>query len=180
VRIERAIDAFLDWRQLERDATARSLDSYQRILWKLARDYPEADIRALTTVDLRAFLKGWVNESKTVRGVDLSAATRSNIISVLHSFFGWAEYEDVIESDPSRKIRRPRKRRPEVYRPSLEELQRVRIAGRVREAASPSDGGRRPPPRRGRALPVGRYRPRSGPGSRTAERWPLAVGAHRS
>jgi site-specific recombinase XerD len=90
VRIERAIDAFLDWRQLERDATARSLDSYQRILWKLARDYPEADIRALTTVDLRAFLKGWVDESRTVRGVDLSAATRSNIISVLHSFFGWA------------------------------------------------------------------------------------------
>jgi integrase len=128
VRIERAIDAFLDWRQLERDATARSLDSYQRILWKLARDYPEADIRALTTVDLRAFLKGWVDESKRVRGVDLSAATRSNIISVLHSFFGWAESEDVIESDPSRKIRRPRKRRPEVYRPSLEELQRVRTA----------------------------------------------------
>jgi hypothetical protein len=28
VRIERAIDAFLDWRQLERDATVRSLDSY--------------------------------------------------------------------------------------------------------------------------------------------------------
>ncbi len=42
MRIERAIDAFLDWRQLERDATPRSLDSYQRILWKLARDFPEA------------------------------------------------------------------------------------------------------------------------------------------
>jgi hypothetical protein len=31
VRVERAIDAFLDWRQLERDATPRSLDSYRRI-----------------------------------------------------------------------------------------------------------------------------------------------------
>ncbi len=127
-RIERAIDAFLDWRQLERDATARSLDSYRRILWKLAQDYPEADIRVLTTADLRAFLKGWVRESKAVRGIDLSAATRSNIISVLHSFFGWAEYEDLIDSDPSRKIQRPRKRRPEIYRPTLEELRRVRAA----------------------------------------------------
>ena len=32
VRIERAIDAFLDWRRLERDATPRSIDSYRRIL----------------------------------------------------------------------------------------------------------------------------------------------------
>jgi integrase/recombinase XerD len=128
VRIERAIDAFLDWRQLERDATPRSVDSYRRILWKLARDYPEAGLGSLTTADLRAFLKGWVHESKAMRGVDLSAATRSNIISVLHSFFAWAESEDMIESDPSRKIRRPRKRKPDVYRPSLEELQRVRAA----------------------------------------------------
>ncbi len=38
-----------------------------------------------------------------MRGVDLSAATRSNVISVLHSFFAWAEAEDIIESDPSRE-----------------------------------------------------------------------------
>ena len=127
-RIERAIDAYLDWRQLERDATDRSLDSYRRILWKLAEEYPEADIRMLTTADLRAFLKGWVRESKAVRGIDLSAATRSNIISVMHSFFAWAESEDLIDSDPARKIQRPRKRRPEIYRPTLEELRRVRAA----------------------------------------------------
>jgi hypothetical protein len=41
MRIERAIDAYLDWRRLERDATQRSADSYRRILWKLAEDYPE-------------------------------------------------------------------------------------------------------------------------------------------
>ena len=47
VRIERAIDAFLDWRQLERDATPRSIDSYRRILWKLAEAYPEVDARTI-------------------------------------------------------------------------------------------------------------------------------------
>jgi site-specific recombinase XerD len=103
LRIERSIDAFLDWRQLEHDATPRSIDSYQRVLWKLAKEYPEADIRALTTADLRAFLKNWVRESKAVRGIDLSGATRSNIISVLHSFFAWAEAEDIIDADPSRE-----------------------------------------------------------------------------
>ena len=49
MRIERAIDAFLDWRRLERDATPRSVDSYRRILFKLAEDYPEA--RALGSDD---------------------------------------------------------------------------------------------------------------------------------
>jgi hypothetical protein len=39
VRIERAIDAFLDWRRLERDAPRSSIESYRRILWKLAEDY---------------------------------------------------------------------------------------------------------------------------------------------
>jgi hypothetical protein len=119
MRIERAIDAFLDWLRLKRDATARSIDSYRRILWKLAEDYPEAVLSSLATGDLRRFLARW-GES--------SAVTRSNVISVLHSFFGWAEAEDIIEADPSRKIRRPPKRKPDVYKPSLDELARVRAA----------------------------------------------------
>src|SRR4051812_34555368 len=117
MRIERAIDAFLDWRVVERDATPRSIDSYRRILWKLAEDYPDVDVAALTTADLRAFLSRWRKRS---------ASTRSNIISVLHSFFGWMEEEDLLDADPSRKIRRPPKRKADIYRPSLEELARVR------------------------------------------------------
>ena len=120
MRIERAIDAFLDWRRLERDATPRSTDSYRRILLKLAEDYPEVRISALTTNDLRVFL--------SERWLDRSASTRSNVISVLHSFFAWAEAEDIIDVDPSRKIRRPPKRKPDIYRPSLDELDRIRAA----------------------------------------------------
>jgi site-specific recombinase XerD len=124
LRIERAIDAFLDWRRIERDATPRSVDSYWRILVKLAEDYPEVQITELTTEDLRRFLKRWSEKS---------AATRSNVISVLHSFFRWAESEDWIEIDPSRKIRRPPKRKPDVYRPSLAELARIRAAALLHE-----------------------------------------------
>jgi integrase len=119
MRVERAIDAFLDWRRLERDATPRSIDSYRRILWKLAEDYPEIELRELTTADLRAFLNRWA---------DRSASTRSNVISVIHSFFDWANVEDIIDVDPSTKIRRPKKRRPDIYRPSIEELERIRGA----------------------------------------------------
>src|SRR5262249_15062446 len=128
MRIERAIDAFLDWRRLERDATPRSVDSYWRILKKLAEDYPEAQLDRLTTADLRKFLSTWANRTRSERGIELSASTRSNIISVLHSFFGWAETEELVELDPSRKIRRPPKRRPDIYRPSMDELCRVRAA----------------------------------------------------
>lgn len=108
MRIERAIDAFLDWRRLERDASPRSQDSYRRILDKLAEDYPEVAIEKLTTQDLRHCLPRWQ---------DRQASTRSNVISVFHSFFAWAEAEDLVEFDPSRKIRRPPKRKPDVYRP---------------------------------------------------------------
>jgi integrase len=97
----------------------RSIDSYRRILWKLAQDYPEADLRTVTTADVRNFLNRWR---------DRSASTRSNVISVLHSFFAWAEAEDIVPVDPSRKIRRPPKRKPDVYRPSLDELMQIREA----------------------------------------------------
>jgi site-specific recombinase XerD len=119
VRIERAIDAFLDWRRLERDATPRSVESYRRILWKLAEDYPELDLARFTKHDLRAFLKRWEN---------MSAATRANVVSVLHSFFRWAVEEDIVEIDPAAVLRRPKKRRADVYRPSVDELAAVRGA----------------------------------------------------
>jgi integrase/recombinase XerD len=50
------------------------------------------------------------------------------VISVLHSFFRWAESEEIVPTDPSRKIQRPQKRKPDIYRPSLDELARVRAA----------------------------------------------------
>jgi len=124
VRIERAIDAFLDWRRIERDATPRSVDSYQRILFKLAEDYPEVELSELTTVDLRNCLKRWERTS---------ASTRSNVISVIHSFFRWANEEDLIPHDPSAKIRRPPKRKPDRYRPTSDELASIRAAALPRE-----------------------------------------------
>jgi integrase/recombinase XerD len=127
MRIERAIDAFLDWRKMERDATPRSVSSYRAILEKLAEDYPELDLTRFTKHDLRAFLKGWEHKS---------AATRANVVSVLHSFFGWATTEDIIGVDPSAPLRRPRKRRPDIDRPSVDELAAIRAAALAHELPS--------------------------------------------
>jgi site-specific recombinase XerD len=124
MRVERAIDAFLDWRRIERDATPRSVDSYRRILFKLAEDYPEVELAALTTDDLRAFRKRWENAS---------ASTRANVTSILHSFFDWANVEDLIPFDPSAKLRRPPKRKPDIYRPGMRELEAIRAAALPRE-----------------------------------------------
>jgi site-specific recombinase XerC len=132
MRIERAIDAYLGWRELERDSTPRTLDSYRRILDKLADLYPEAQLSSFNGRDgterLRDFLKAWADRSMHERGIRLNAATRSNIIPVLHSFFGWAEAEDLLEVDPSRGIQRPPKRRPKITRPQPVDLIRLREA----------------------------------------------------
>ena len=137
MRLERAIDRFLDWRRLERDASWRSNDSYARILYKLAGRDSEATLTDFEgrqgTESLRQFLAEWIIESRRERGIELSAATRSNIISVLHSFFAWAESKDLIEGDPSRKIRRPPKRKPAIRRPTMPDLDKVRGAATLYE-----------------------------------------------
>jgi integrase len=137
VRLVRAIEKYLDWRALERDASDRSNDSYGRILWKLASRDSEATLSDFEgkrgTELLRGFLGGWIRESRQKRGIELSAATRCNIISVLHSFFAWAESEDLIEVDPSRRIRRPPKRKPAIHRPTLSDLDKLRPAATLYE-----------------------------------------------
>ena len=82
MRIERAIDAFLDWRRLERDATPRSVESYRRILLETRGGLPRGGDRLPNDGRSEAFLES-LDRSE-------SAATRANVISVLHSFFAWA------------------------------------------------------------------------------------------
>ncbi len=130
MRIVRAIDAFLSWMQLERDSTQRTLDSYRRILEKLDEDYPEARLCDFEgragTEKLRSTLRRW--EAR-------SSATRCNVVSVFHSFFAWAVYEDQMETDPSQRIRRPRKHKPAIRRPSVSELDKLRPAAGLFELA---------------------------------------------
>jgi len=123
MRLSKAVDRFLAYRKLERDATPKSLDSYWRTLRDLndylaARLGDEATLHDLEGRPGTELLREFIAHNAG----RLSASTRSTRISYLHSFFAWAESEDLIESDPSRRIRRPPKRRPDVYRPDATEL----------------------------------------------------------
>jgi site-specific recombinase XerD len=102
VRLTAALDAFLHWRRIERGATPRSIESYRAILEKLIDHFPSALLGGFEgtggTELPRQFLERWA---------DRSASTRCNVISVVHSFFTWAVTEELINADPSRRIRRP-------------------------------------------------------------------------
>ena len=131
MRLADALESFLQWRQMERDATPRSIESYRAILDKLVDRHPGASLadfegRAGTEL-LRRFLERWA---------DRSASTRCNVISVVHSFFAWAAAEELIDTDPSRRIRRPPKRKPRITRPSAEQLARLRAAAELHELPS--------------------------------------------
>ena len=113
MRTSVAIDRFLSQMQIERDWTPRSIDSYRRVLDVLADTYPETDIAQLSgrpgTEILRALIaKHWATRS---------AGRRANVISIFHSFFRWAEDEGLVDDDPSRRVKRPPRRRADVYRP---------------------------------------------------------------
>lgn len=118
MRISRAIDRFLEQMELENDWTARTIDSVYRVLAKLADENPEATLEEFSgaggTEKLRAHLGRLYGRA--------SASTRANRISYFHSFFGWAEDEGHIADDPSRRIKRPPKRKPDVYQPSQNEI----------------------------------------------------------
>jgi integrase/recombinase XerC len=120
VRIARAIDRFLGSKELERDWTPRSLQSYANVLGRLTDEPPrgfgnevrlEDFDRADGTDRLRAHIgRNW---GKT------SGGRRANVISIHHSFFGWALDEGFIDTDPSARIKRPPRRKPDVYRPPV-------------------------------------------------------------
>ena len=136
MRIERAIDRFLEQKRLERDWTDRSITSYYETLSKLAgwlERHGPADPH-LSDVDgrpgtelLRRFLADTYGRT--------SATTRSTRISYLHSFFSWAEEEGLVDDDPARRIKRPPKRKPDVYRPSKSEVSLILMAATQRELA---------------------------------------------
>ena len=120
MRVSVAIDRFLEQMELERDWTHRSVHSYQRVLVRLCDDPPRGlgaevkldDFDSPTAVEkLREHIgRNW---GKT------SSGRRANVISIHHTFWGWAVDESLIDHDPSARIRRPPRRRPDIYRPPI-------------------------------------------------------------
>lgn len=129
MRLARAIDRFLDWRQLERDSPPSSIETYWRILKRLRDDWPNAGVHEFNGRDGLAkvrltYARHWGHTS---------ASTRANVVSIMHSFFRYLETEDMIEDDQVRKLRRPPTRKPDIQRPRNEDLMALRAAATVWE-----------------------------------------------
>jgi site-specific recombinase XerD len=101
--------------------------------------------RVTTAAQSSAFV--WANRS---------ASTRSNVISVIHSFFDWANVEDLIDADPWTKIRRPKKAAAR-YLPAQHSRARANSSGGSppRAPGDPSDGRRRSSKCRSGRVPLG-------------------------
>lgn len=129
MRLARAIDKYLDWRHLERDSPASSIETYWRTLRRLRDDWPNAAVHEFDGRDGLAkvrltYGRHWGHTSAT---------TRANVVSHLHSFFSYLEQEDLIDDDQVRKLRRPPVRRPDLQRPRDEELMKLRNTATVWE-----------------------------------------------
>lgn len=132
MRLTDAYHAFLEQMRVERDWTPRTISSYQATYDALADDHPHADIEDFDgragTDKLRAFLgRRWGTAA---------AGTRANRISQLHSLFAWAEEKDLLDDDPARRLRRPPRRRADIYRPPAADVELALAACTVHERAS--------------------------------------------
>jgi len=136
MRISRAIDRFLEQMQLERDFTDRSLESYLSVLGRMVDDSPrgfgpEARLDEFEGHAGTDRLREHVGQNwgKT------SSGRRANVISVHHTFWGWALDEGFIDVDPSARIKRPPRRKADVYRPPTVDQDLAFNATELRERA---------------------------------------------
>lgn len=84
-----------------RGYSVRTIDTYRRLLDKLADRLPDdQDVSKITVDDCRKFLNLWNGKA---------AGTRSHTFAVLSSFFGYLYVTDKIKKSPLERLERPRR-----------------------------------------------------------------------
>lgn len=113
--IKEKIQLFLSAKKLEGLADS-TLKSYQLEL-KIFAEKITNTIDNITTTDIRLFLGEFPH---------LKMSSVSKKLSVLKSFFGWLTDEEIIEKDPTRKIKTPKKEKRMPKSLTIEELEILR------------------------------------------------------
>ena len=122
MRLSRAVDLWMG--ELARAGrTQGTRDSYGRYLNKLIdqleRSKPDPRAEEVTVNDCRAFLDNWIGKSPSTVGT---------IHSALNGLFDWLYLEGEIQENPMKRIKRPRRQRPEdtavvtITRPEVERM----------------------------------------------------------
>ena len=107
MRLARAVDLWMG--ELARGGRKESTRaSYSRHLNKLIdqleRTKPDPDVHEVTVNDCRTFLDNWINRS---------ASTQCTVHSAVNGLFDWLYLEGEIAANPMKRIKRPRRQRPE-------------------------------------------------------------------
>lgn len=115
--LEDKIALFLASKQLE-GLSKVTLDGY-KIELRLFAKHIQKPIEQITTADIRAYLGQFPH-------LKLSSLTKR--LSVLKSFFGWLNSEEIIQRDPTRKIKPPKTEKALPKALTIEELEMLREA----------------------------------------------------
>lgn len=113
--LKEKIELFLSGKKLE-GLSPITLYDY-RLQLNMFSEYIKKRVEDITTADIRMYL-GQFKDQKT--------STISTKISVLKSFFGWLTAEEILQRDPTAKIKPPKKERRLPKALSIEELELLR------------------------------------------------------
>ena len=87
--------------ELERKGESpRTIDTYRRLLNKLADQYLHVDVDEITSTQLRRFLDG---QSRKRNGDRKADATIAQNVSIVCGFFDWLTREGVVRTNPTRR-----------------------------------------------------------------------------
>jgi site-specific recombinase XerC len=105
--LEEAIDRYLTTMRREEHFTSeRTFKDYGGLLRRLAREHPGFTLADFEPPRGRVRLTQFIDRSWS----DKTSGTRGTVISVYKSFFKWCADQDLLTSDPSSRLRRPKKR----------------------------------------------------------------------
>lgn len=113
--IQGKVRLFLSAKKLE-GLSKLTLDSYQLEL-RIFSEKVSKPVADITTSDIRMFLGEFP---------DLKSSSISKKLSVLKSFFGWLTSEEIIQRDPTMKIKPPKKEQRMPKALTVEELEMMR------------------------------------------------------
>lgn len=111
------IELFLSGKQLE-GLSKITLDGYKLHL-RIFADAIKKQVQDITTADIRVYLGRYQGQK---------ISTISTKLSVLKSFFGWLTAEEILQRDPTTKIKPPKKEKRLPKALSVEELEMLREA----------------------------------------------------
>lgn len=118
--LEEKISLFLASKQLE-GLSKITLEGY-KVELKLFAKYIKKSIEQITTTDIRAYLGQFQH---------LKISSLNRRLSVLKSFFGWLASEEIIQRDPTKKIKPPKTEKALPKSLTIEELEMLREACRT-------------------------------------------------